>query len=113
MKSQSKKQSRVTRRSTAAEREELIKEFKASGLGRREFAERKGINPLTFSSWFRSPRKQKRSSFRAAEFVRLSLPSTESGKVEIEADVSSRLRLKIRGLGLREAASFIREVASC
>ena len=113
MKSQSKKQSRVTRRSTAAEREELIKEFKASGLGRREFAESKGITPLTFSSWFRRSRKQKRICTVAAEFVRVSLPGGESGEVEIEAEVSSRLRLKIRGLGLLEAASLIREVASC
>ena len=38
----------VTRRNTAAEREELIHEYRVSGLSRSEFAQRKGINGLGF-----------------------------------------------------------------
>jgi len=113
MKSQRRKQSRVTHRSTAAEREKLMEEFKASGLGRREFAERKGINPLTFSSWFRRTRKRHKQASKEAEFIRVSLPASVSGEVEIEADISTGLRLRIKGLSLCEAAGFVREVSSC
>ena len=113
MKAKATKQRRVTRRTTAAEREMLLREYRASGLSRREFAERKGINPLTFHCWFSKRLVTQAGNRPPTKFVKVAVPVAAKSSPAVIAESPSGLRIRIEGLGLHEMASLLREVAAC
>ena len=113
MKKKATKRGRVTRRTTAAERETLLQEYEASGLSRREFAERKGINLLTFHCWFSKRLENQAGNRPLTKFVKVALPDAAKRTITVVAESSSGLRIRIEGLGLHEIASLLREVPTC
>ena len=113
MKKKATKRGRVTRRTTAAERETLLREYHASGLSRREFAKRKGINPLTFHGWFSKRLRKRAEDSPSAKFVKVAVPDAAKGSAAVVAETPSGVRLRIEGLGLHEIASLLREVGTC
>lgn len=112
MKNKSQKPRRVSRRTSAAERERLIAEYKSSGLSRREFAERHGINPLTFNGWFRRSLRGGEPPLSGTGFVKVQLSSGPIKPVDVEADCGG-MTLRICGLEIKQAAKLLREVSSC
>ena len=113
MKTRSGDGRRASRRRTAAEREELIREYRESGLSRRAFAERLGINLLTFHSWFRQREGKARTGKAATPFVRVSVQAKAEAVVRLIAEYPSGLRIRLEGVDLRQAAELLREVTAC
>ncbi|MEO5776082.1 MAG: hypothetical protein ABIQ27_04205 [Flavobacterium sp.] len=56
--------------------EELINEWKASGIGKKEFCNRKGLNYQTFVSWFYLRLKKSKSH---KSFVPIKIENISSG----------------------------------
>lgn len=93
-------------RRTAAEREALITEFKASGLTRKEFAKQHGIPENTFIYWLR-PKSVIPAGF--AE-VKITAPVRMPLEVELKNGVRIRLCCTDKRIGLAE---LLREVSRC
>jgi len=113
MKKKTIKTGSVTQRTTIAERAKLIKEYHKSGLSRRAFAQSKGINLRTFHCWFREKLTNCSPAETNAKFVKVALPEIIDSRITLVAECKYGLRIHIAGLGMREAAVFIREVGSC
>jgi transposase-like protein len=113
MKNKTNKTDRVTRRTTPAERAKLIREYYASGLSRRDFAVSRGINHLTFHSWFRTKELSHAQNETTGKFVKIELAENAGRRVELVTECTSGVRVHISGLDVREAAVFIREVNAC
>ena len=113
MKTTTSKTGRVVRRTTAAQREALIQEYHASGLGRREFAQRKGINLLTFHCWFSKRLKKPVEKSQSAKFVKVAVPDTPASTIAVVAESPSGLRVRIEGLGIHQVAVLLSEVGAC
>ena len=112
MKTKGRNRRRATRRTTAAEREEILREYRESGLSRREFARRRGINPLTFHGWFRKRAAIPGGSGKTA-FVRVAVKAGPENGPALSAEYTSGVRIRMEGLSLRQAAELLREVAAC
>ncbi len=91
MKTKIRKTEKMARRTTAAEREEILNSYYASKLSRREFALQNGINPLTFHGWFRKRMQRKAlpdaTNKREKKFVKVSLPETASVDVTNQINI--------------------------
>ena len=115
MKTKTRKTIKMARRTTAAEREEILKSYYASKLSRREFALQNGIKPLTFHGWFRKSMQRTTSpavTRREKKFVKVSLPETVSTKT-FTVEVAGSINVRIHGLNIAETAELLREVYSC
>jgi len=96
---------RVVRRRNAEDREQLIDEFKASGLTQRAFADRVGVHPATLSQWVR------KASVTQEGFTELSVPI--SAPAPIEVDLPNGVRIRVRTTGdVSRTAELIRAVAA-
>jgi hypothetical protein len=93
-------------RRTAAEREALINEYRASGLGRKDFAKQHGIAPNTFSYWLKA---MDAVPARFAE-VKVSRPIQMPVEVELKNGVRIRLCCNDKLIGLAE---LLREASRC
>jgi transposase-like protein len=113
MKTTSKDRRRASRRTTAAEREQILREYRASGLSRRAFAERRGINLLTFHSWFRKREPKPRTGKASTPFVRVAVQAEAEAEVRLIAEYPSGLRIRLEGVDIRRAARLLREVSAC
>ena len=98
---------RVLVRRSAEDREQLIQEYKTSGMTRREFCAKRKINLQTFHGWF--GKRPVRSSPRFAE---VALPVSGTAPIEIELPKGVCIRLRDPS-ALSEVAAFIREVNGC
>ena len=105
----------MARRTTAAERAEILNSYYASKLSRREFALQNGINPLTFHGWFRKRMQRKTlpdATKREKKFVKVSLSETASAET-FTVEVTGSINVRIHGLNIAQAAELLREVYSC
>jgi len=75
---------------SAQEREQLVKEYEASGKSQHEFCEERGIKLTTFKGWFYKKKRVKGPGF--AE-VAVAMPETGPGEVIFPSGV----RVSIRG----------------
>lgn len=99
---------RVLARYSAEDRERLIKEHAASGLTRREFCERHGINLTTFYGWFKASPKA-----TAPQFMEVALPAgTPAAAIEIELGTAVRIRLH-DGSQLQVVLAALKELGAC
>ena len=77
-------------RYTKEEREQAVREFKASGLSGNKFCEERGICRTTFSGWVNGYKKSSKNTNALSEdknsssFVRLAKPKSVSSKVRAE-----------------------------
>ena len=84
---------RHRRRRTEAERVEILRRFKASGLGRREFCRREGLALSSFQRWRdRAGRPSDRSGF--VELVPSSTPARSDWELELSLPNGVCLRLR-------------------
>jgi len=98
---------RVLRRRNAQEREQLVEEFKASGMSQAAFCEERGILLATFKSWF-----YKREPASEAHFAEVTVTMPDAGPVEVV--FPSGVRANIRQAGSRaELIGLIRGLAGC
>jgi transposase-like protein len=93
-------------RRTAAEREALVNEYRASGLTLKEFAKQHGLPVSTVSYW---QRQKKAIPARFVE-VKVSAPVQMPMEVELKNGVRIRLCCTDKRIGLAE---LIREVSRC
>ena len=99
---------RVLTRRSAEDREQLIQEYSASGLTRREFCAKRKINLTTFHGWFKKRRKQ-----GSPRFAQVAIPSGGSvAPIEIELGNGVCIRLQNASL-LKDVVAAVREVAAC
>jgi len=97
---------RVLKRYSAEDRERLIQEYQASGLGRREFCEQHGVNVTTFHGWFKKRRK------KTAKFAEVKLAVANAEPIELT--LTNGVRVGIRHQGTQEElVALIRGVAGC
>ncbi|MFC1462442.1 hypothetical protein ACFLQU_02445 [Verrucomicrobiota bacterium] len=115
---------RVVRRCSAADREQLIREYEASGKSRKAFCEERGINLGTFHGWFSTLRvagKRRRGKARGAKqkFAEVTVAVDRPGnaadsEAEIEIGLPNGSHVWIRpGKNQEELAELIRGVAGC
>lgn len=89
---------RHRQRRTEAEWAEILRRFKASGLGRREFCRREGLALSSFQRWcHRADRPSDRSAF--VELVPSSTPAPAVRKSdwELELSLPNGVCLRLRG----------------
>ena len=98
---------RVLRRRNAQEREQLVEEFKVSGMSQAAFCEERGIHLATFKSWF-----YKKQASRETHFAEVTVTMPDAGPVEVV--FPSGVRANIRQAGSRtELIGLIRGLAGC
>lgn len=108
------KRRRVLRRYSAEDRERFIREYEESGLSRRDFCARRGINLTTFHGWFHmKPRDNgARVNPPSPPFAEVKLAGGVS--VPIEVLLSNGVRVQIRHNGSTDLlANLIRKIAGC
>ena len=105
---------RRVRRRSAADRERLIEEFQSSGLTKKAFCEKRGINVGTFQGWFQRDRKDgggSRKGRGGSESVFTELLVSGPGEAPVEILLPNGARVCIRPLGkAAELAELIRGV---
>ena len=104
------KRDRRGRRILPAERiDELVKEYRASGLTQAAFARREGLKYPTFAGWVTARRSQAghSSGGSAVRFAQLQLPA---GPTVVPAELSVSLPdgLVVRGSEVRTLAALVR-----
>jgi hypothetical protein len=104
---QSKERRRVPAQYTAADRERLIQEHARSGLTKKVFCAKRGINLTTFHGWFK-----RRNKSGPARFAEVKLPVGMAAPIEIELPRGVHIRIRDTGR-LRDVVEFVREVAGC
>jgi len=104
---QSKERRRVPAQYTAADREQLIQEHARSGLTKKAFCAKRGINLTTFHGWFK-----RRNKSGPARFAEVKLPVGMAAPIEIELPKGICIRIR-DAARLRDVVEFIREVAGC
>jgi len=90
------------------QREELLKEYKASGLGRKEFCEQRGIRLTTFYGWFKKRRKKRTTP----AFAQVKVTAPKQAPIEIHLPNGQKLGILLNGKQ-EELASLIRGVLGC
>lgn len=98
-KPRSDRRGRVLR--TAAQRQELVREWRAAGITQAEFCVRHGIHPTTFSTWCRAavPKPLKRDKPRqGVKFAEFKMPAGSVAPIEMELPGGVRIRLHDAGL---------------
>lgn len=101
---------RAIQRHSAEERERLIEEYEASGLTRGDFADQKGINRWTFSSWFSKKMQKPKKRKSSVKFVEASVaPQPRSGGIQARVELPKGVVLRIDGLSVKDLAGLIRE----
>ena len=110
-----KRRSRVLR--TLEQRQELIRRYQASGLGKAEYCREHGVNLATFCQWLegrlRTERRRSVSTPKSEmKFAEAQVPLGATALVEIAlpSGVCVRLRDLSRG---RELVEFLREWTRC
>ena len=96
---------------SAAERQGLLEAFFSAGGSQSGFCRTHGIHPATFSCWLRNHRKvlaRPRPAFREVQ-----VPEAPAGGVELMVRLPNGIEVLARAASSREAALFVREVASC
>jgi len=93
---------------TPQKREELLKEYKDSGLSRNEFCAQRNIKITTFYGWFKK-RKKKRT---VPAFAQVKLTAPKKAPIEISLPNGKKLGVHLNGKQ-DELASLIRGVLGC
>ena len=96
---------RVLRRFTAADRERLVAEFRASGLSCRAFSTLHGLNLATFYGWLQ--RKPK-----AVAFAAIDVPLRVAAPIEVLFPNGVRVAIRPVGAGV-ELPALLRSLADC
>jgi hypothetical protein len=109
------KRGRVQR--TAEQRQELIEEYKASGLGKAEFCRQRDVNLATFCHWFAKRKRRRRRSAKAesrapklAE-VAVVQPAVEQAAIEILLPNGTRIGIRHHGKQ-EDLVALVRGVAA-
>ncbi len=93
---------RILKRYSTEERERLIREYKSGNQTQQAFCEERGINPTTFSGWFKH-RQRKDGGFAEVELTAPDAP--------LEVSLPNGLRIGLRYGGQPEAlVDFVRRV---
>ena len=87
----------------------MIEEYEASGLSRGEFADQKGINRWTFSSWFSKKMQKAKKRRSSAKFVEASVALPRTGGIRATLELAKGGVLRIEGLSVQDLAGLIRE----
>ena len=82
------------RRTTAAERTQLLAAFERSGLSAAAFARQHALNYTTFCGW----RQRQGQADSLPAFVEIELPTVREA-TELVVELGPQARLRIRGLG--------------
>ncbi|MBT7067385.1 MAG: transposase [Verrucomicrobia bacterium] len=98
---------RVNKRYRANDRERLIKEQAESGLTKKAFCERNGINRGTFLGW-----RRYQTAVKKPAFAQVKVPTATPAAVEVL--LPNGVRIGIRHQGKQdELVSLVRGVAGC
>lgn len=93
---------RVLKRYSAEERARLIREFESGNQTRQAFCAERGINPTTFSGWFKKKNRE------GTGFAQVDVTAPEA---PLEVSLPNGLRIGLRYRGKPEAvADFVRRM---
>jgi len=98
---------RVRGRTSAADRERLVAEFRASGLSRQAFAQQHGIHLTTFHGWL-----QRRVLRKATGFAEVQVAPWSQAAIELLLPNGTRIGIRHQGKR-EELVALIRGVAGC
>lgn len=87
----------------------MMAEYEESGLSRGEFADQKGINRWTFSSWFSKKMQKPKKRQSSVKFAEVSVALPQGGGIRATLELPKGGVLRIEGLSVRDLAGLIRE----
>ncbi len=93
---------------SADERQELMEEFRSSGLTQADFCRQWEINPTTFSGWLRADRQQP----EPVEFCEVQMSAAITGQA-IVVELPGGVQVKVPGELGGSFSQTLREVAAC
>jgi len=97
------------RRTTAAQRLEMVERFQRSGLTRKAFAAREGVPRSTLDFWLYVARHRSQSSSLVFREIQVSMPTAEPAGWAMEIQSRDGLRIRCReALSGSELATLLR-----
>jgi hypothetical protein len=79
---------------SAVEWQEILAQYRQSGMGMREFCEQEGLTLRTFEEWYRRLRRSEPSK---GCFVEVKPVSPGTGPWAVEVEFPNGVRLRVRG----------------